>query len=128
MISLAGREKYLMRTTNIPWFDQKPSARFLDRLYLQPDPCETIGEFERFTHRDLHYMSLEELYREKRRLRYRLDFDDQPTAWMLERLQALLHAITLRRRTLTEKRPFSQAPPKGETLRTVPVEALPPWH
>jgi len=87
-----------------------------------------MGEFERFTHRDLNYMSLDELHRERRRLRYRLDFDDQPTAWMLERLQTLLHAITLRRRASTQKRSFSQALPKGETLRTVNAEDLPPWH
>ena len=117
-----------MRTMNIPWFDQKPSARFLDQIYLQPDPCETMGEFERFFHRDLDAMPLAGLYREARRVQLRLDLDDKPTAWILERLQAIRHTITLRRRASSQERPSSQAMSKGETLRTVNAEELPPWH
>lgn len=116
-----------MRITNIPWFDQKLSARFLDRIYLQPDPCETIGEFERYYHLDLAALPLKGLSREARRVQLRLDFDARPTAWMLERLQVLHDAITLRHRASSPDRP-SKAMSKGETLRTVHVEDLPPWH
>ena len=43
-------------------------------------------------------MQLDDLYHEVCRVQLRLDFDDKPTAWMLERLQALRYAIALRRR------------------------------
>jgi len=87
-----------------------------------------MGEFERFFHRDLDAMPLEGLYREARCVQRRLDYDDKPATWLLERLQVLRHAIALRRRASTQKRPCSHAMPKGETLRTVPVEDLLPWH
>ena len=87
-----------------------------------------MGEFEHCFHRDFNAMPLEGLYREARRVQLRLDFDDKPTAWMLERLQALRYIITLRYRASSQERSFRQAMSQGETLRTVNAEALPPWH
>ena len=108
--------------------NQETTRRFLDRLYPIPDPIETVGQFERFSHSDLAAMPLEEIYREARRVQLRLDYDDRPAAWLLGRLQALREAITLRRKAPAQAQPSSHAMRKSGLLRTVHVEELPSWH
>ena len=65
------------------------SARWLDTLYPLPDPCTSIEEWHRLTHRDLEAMALEDLDDERLRLRLRLAFERDPDPWFTERQRRL---------------------------------------
>lgn len=69
----------------------------LDGLYPLPRPYLNESQWERHHHIDLIDMTLDELYAEQRRLRYRLDYEVKSDAWLLARRDAIVTHIGDRR-------------------------------
>jgi len=64
-----------------------------DRICPIPDPCDTLEQHERFEHHDLRHISRAEMLRERTRLEFRLNLDNAPPAWLLERLARLRRGV-----------------------------------
>lgn len=73
-----------------PRQDEPVTAR---SVYPTPDPFVSLEQYERLHHFDLDRMPLELLHRERRRAALREILDDEPDAWLAERLQHLDAAI-----------------------------------
>lgn len=65
----------------------------LGRIYSLPRAFDTLEEHERYTHRDVSRRARADLARERERLRLRLLLDDDPDAWLLERMQKLSEVL-----------------------------------
>ncbi len=72
--------------------DGKPLC--LDDLAAMPDPLASLEAWERHEHRDLAHLSPLELRAEEERLRLRLLIDEDPSAWLIERLARVREALS----------------------------------
>lgn len=72
---------------------KRQSSCFLDRLYPIPDPFNTSEEYEKEKHLDIQSMNLPSLKAERARVRMRLLYDQNPSAWLIERLNVLEEEI-----------------------------------
>lgn len=64
-----------------------------DRLYVAPNPLESLEQYQRFIHVDLKEMTKPVLKRELSKVRLRLLYDDNPPGWILKRLEKLQKAL-----------------------------------
>ena len=63
--------------------------QWLDLKYAVPNPFNSEEAGKKHRHEDLEAMRPAELRREIERLRGRLLYDDNPSAWLMERLDRL---------------------------------------
>ena len=91
---------------------------------------QTIEEWYRAHHDDLQDMDRSELYRELRRVRYRLDLETPSNPWLLERENEIIRALGRLNRDTNRKRderpkpkPIDSQPTRrrGFTLQAKPV-------
>ena len=66
---------------------------FLDKLCPIPNPLESYEEYTRLVNSDLLDMSLEDLVREKSKLRLRILLDKAPISWLSNRLREVEAAL-----------------------------------
>ncbi len=66
-------------------------------LYPVPAPLRSEEDLMRFTHRDLENLSKSGIDRELERVRWRLLFEDDPPAWLEERLRVVTELRNERR-------------------------------
>lgn len=87
------------------------NAKILERLYPLPNPLRTLEEWEQAHHRDLPTLSDDDLLRDLRCARRRLDYEDDKTAqvWLSERIIRIRQEVASRRapepRKPTPRRP-----------------------
>src|SRR4029453_5716588 len=68
-----------------------------DRLYSLPDPCETAAEYYRYYNLDLVDMPEGALASECRGVQFRIDLEDRPPLWLLERLEFATQMLSHKR-------------------------------
>lgn len=72
---------------------KRQSSCFLDWLYPLPDPFNTFEEYEKENHLDIQFLSLSSLKAERARVKMRLLYDQNPPAWLIERLNVIEEEI-----------------------------------
>lgn len=72
--------------------------RIVERLYELPRPMLTHEGWVRWHHADLDAMPTEDLYRERRCILRRTDYERDPDAWFGERVRRINAEIRKRRR------------------------------
>jgi len=77
---------------------EKRLKKILTALYPIPEPMKSEEEWLRSIHQDLDSMSKSDLNREYERVRWCLLFEDDPTAWLHDRLRVLSELLNERRR------------------------------
>ena len=65
----------------------------LELFYREPDELDTLEQWQTRWHQDLAVLSRPELRAEFAKVRLRLLLDENPSAWFLEREQALREAL-----------------------------------
>jgi hypothetical protein len=83
-------------------------TRLLDALYVEPNQCDTIEEFDRARHRDIVRLNLEAIDAEhtlaKLRWADQIHRHVEPTPWLRDRIARLEQEATRRRRGEGERR------------------------
>lgn len=76
-----------------PWLGDGSAHALLELMYGCPEPMRSREEYQRFTHEDLQGFTRERLIVERDRLWHRLLVDKRPDPWLVQRHEAIDHAL-----------------------------------